>query len=229
MEKLGFVNRFRDLIMRCVSTVTYSIKINGTPRGHITPSRGIRQEDPLSPYLFLLCVEGLSALIQSSVNRGQMEGIKICRGGPRLSRLFFANDSLIFCKATLKECDELQRLLALYEKASDQSLNRAKTSLFFSSNTSRDVQEEIKNWFGAQIIKQHEKYLGLPSLVGKNKRLTFNAIKEKLGTVLAGWEEKLLSKAGKEVLIKVVAQAIPTYTMSCFKLPNSLCEERKIA
>ena len=225
MEKLGFVNRFRDLIMRCVSMVTYSIKISGTSRGHITPSRGIHQGDPLSPYLFLLCVESLSALIQSSVNRGQMEGIKICRGGPRLSHLFFADDSLIFCKATLKECDEIQRLLALYEKASDQSLNRAKTSLFFSSNTLRDVQEEIRNRFGAQIIKQHEKYLGLPSLVGKNKRLTFNAIKEKLGTMLVGWKEKLLSKARKEVLIKAVAQTIPTYTMTCFKLPDSLCEE----
>ncbi|XP_030970164.1 uncharacterized protein LOC126728195 [Quercus robur] len=154
-----------------------------------------------------------------------MEGVKICRGGPRLSHLFFANDSLIFCKATLKECDELQRLLAVYEKASGQQLNRTKTSLFFSSNTSRDVQEEIKNWFGAQIIKQHEKYLGLPSLVGKNKRTTFNAIKEKLGKVLAGWKEKLLSKAGKEVLIKAVAQAILTYTMSCFKLPDLLCDE----
>ena len=77
-----------------------------------------------------------------------MEGVKICRGGPRLSHLFFANDSLIFCKVTLKECDELQRLLAVYEKASGQQLNRTKTSLFFSSNTSRDVQEEIKNRFG---------------------------------------------------------------------------------
>ena len=61
--------------------------------------------------------------------------------------------------------------------------------------------------------------------MGKNKRLTFNAIKEKLGKVLVGWKEKLLSKAGKEVLIKVVAQAILTYTMSCFKLPYSLCDE----
>ena len=67
--------------------------------------------------------------------------------------------------------------------------------------------------------------MGLPSLVGKNKRSTFNEIKEKFRKKLAGWKEKLLSKAGKEVLIKAVAQAISTYTMSCFKLPDALCEE----
>ena len=77
------------------------------------------------------------------------------------------------------------------------------------------------------MIKQHEKYLGLPSLVGRNKRNTFNAIKEKLGKMLVGWKEKMLSKAGKEVLIKAVAQAIPIYTISCFKLPDSLCDELK--
>ena len=69
MEKLGFADQMRNFIMRCVSTVTYSIKINGTLRGHITPSRGIHQEDPLSPYLFLLCAEGLSALIQLAMDR----------------------------------------------------------------------------------------------------------------------------------------------------------------
>ena len=132
---------------------------------------------------------------------------------------------MIFCKTTLKECDELQRLLAVIEKAYCQQLNRAKISFFFSSNTSREVQEEIKIRFGAQIIKQHEKYLGLSSLVGKNKGLTFNAIKEKLGKMLSGWKEKLLSKAGKEVLIKAVAQAILTCTMSYFKLPDSLYDE----
>lgn len=69
------------------------------------------------------------------------------------------------------------------------------------------------------------KYLSLPSLVGKNKRHTFNEIKEKLHRKLAGWKEKMLSKVGKEVLIKAVAQAIPMYTMSCFRLPDALCEE----
>ena len=105
----------------------------------------------------------------------------------------------------MSECDTLQQILKVYEHASGQQLNRAKTSLFFSRNTLYEIQEEIKERFGAQVIKQHEKYLGLLSLVGKNKRSTFNEIKEKLCKKLAGWKEKLLSKAGKEVLIKVVA------------------------
>nr|XP_023917071.1 uncharacterized protein LOC112028608 [Quercus suber] len=135
MEKLSFVDKWQKLIMLCVTTVTYAIKINGSPRGHIIPLRGIRQRDPLSPYLFLLCVEGLSGLIKVSVHNGGMEGVAICRGGPKLSHLFFADDSLIFCKASLAKCDMLQRVLEVYEVASGQQLNKAKTSLFFSSNT----------------------------------------------------------------------------------------------
>ena len=61
--------------------------------------------------------------------------------------------------------------------------------------------------------------------MGKNKRNNFNDIKKKLGKKLARWKEKLLSKAGKEILIKAVALAIPTYTMSCFKIPDSLCDD----
>ena len=154
-----------------------------------------------------------------------MERISVCRNGPCLSHLFFADDSLIFCKASIEECESLHRILKVYEYASGQQLNRAKTSLYFSSNTATEIQEEIKNRFGAQVIKQHEKYLGLPSLVGKNRKNSFKGIKEKLEKKLAGWKEKLLSKVGKEILIKVVAQAIPTYAMSCFKIPDKLCDE----
>ena len=156
---------------------------------------------------------------------GDLHGVVVCRRGPKILHLFFADDSLIFCRASLEECDSLQRIFQVYEAASGQQLNRTKTSLFFNSNTDTSVKEEIKNRFGAQVIKNHEKYLGLPLMVGRNKRNSFNSIKEKLAKKLSGWKEKLLSKVRKEILIKVVAQAIPTYTMSCFKLPDSLCDE----
>ena len=82
-----------------------------------------------------------------------MKGVAVCRGGPKLSHLFFVNDSLIFCKASLEECDALQQILKVYEDALGQQLNRAKTFLFFSRNTPNDIQEEIQQRFGAQVIK----------------------------------------------------------------------------
>ena len=97
--------------------------------------------------------------------------------------------------------------------------------LFFSKNTNREIQEKIKNSFGAQIIHKHERYLGLPTLVGRGKKKAFNRIKDLVGRKIAGWKGKFLSNAGREVLIKTVAQVTTTYTMSCFKLPNSLCRE----
>ena len=139
MEKLGFHSRWRRLMMQCISSVTYDVRINGKPSGHIIPTRGLRQGDPLSPYLFLLCAEGLSALIKKASADGLLEGISVSRGGPCLSHLFFVDDNLIFCKATIEECEVLQRVMSKNEKASGQQLNRSKTSLFFSPNTAKEI------------------------------------------------------------------------------------------
>ena len=151
MEKLGFNLRSRGLMMQCISFVIYFVRINGKPWGCISPSRGLHQGDHFSPYLFLICVEGLFALIKQSVHDGSMGEVSICRDGTSLSQIFFffIDDSLIFCKATLEECESLQRVLHVYEEAFGQHLNRAKTSLFFKSNTVRQFQEKIKSRFGA--------------------------------------------------------------------------------
>ena len=75
--------------MVCVKTVTYSILVNGEPKGLIQPSRGLRQGDPLSPFLFLLCTEGLHGLINKAASNGDINGFKLCKRGPKLTHLFF--------------------------------------------------------------------------------------------------------------------------------------------
>ena len=110
-----------DLIMRCVTTVTYSALVNGVPSGLITPTRGLRQGDPLSPYLFLLCAEGLSALLRKAEHEKRIQRLTISRGGPCISHLFFADDSVIFCRATIDECQVLQDIQQIYERASGRN------------------------------------------------------------------------------------------------------------
>ena len=87
------------------------------------------------------------------------------------------------------------------------------------------MQEEIKNLLGVSATTNFEKYLGLPSFVGRGKKQSFSYIREQIWHKMQGWKKRLLSQGGREVLIKVVLQAMPTYTMGCFKLPVSLCKD----
>ena len=77
-----------------VKTVSYSILVNGEPKGMIKPTQGLRQGDPLSPFLFLLCIEGLHDLISQAARQGELHGYSLCKKGPKLTYLFFADDSL---------------------------------------------------------------------------------------------------------------------------------------
>ena len=100
MWRMGFSNRWVDLIMACVGSVSYQILVNGVPRGDIRPTRGIRQGDPLSPYLFLICSKALNQQLQHAARSEVIRGFSLCRNGPRISYLFFANDTLLFCRAS---------------------------------------------------------------------------------------------------------------------------------
>ena len=170
MRKMGFRERWINLVMGCVKTVSYSVLVNGEPCGTIFPTRGIRQGDPLSPFLFLLCTEGLNGLIKKADLQGDIHGYSLCRRGPKLTHLLFADDSLIFCRATLEECNKVMDILRVYEEASGQKINRSKTSLFFSNSIPEDVKHGIKVALGVPEIMQYEKYLGLPLLWAKGKK-----------------------------------------------------------
>ena len=209
-------------MMRCITTASYSVLINGQPHGHITSTRGLRQGDSLSPYFFLMCIEGLYGLISKAAHNGDIQGVSLCRNGPRITHLLFVDDGLLFCRAKKEECQSLLEVLAKYERASGQQINRTKTTIFFSKSTNEDTQTTIQNLLGVNIVWHYEKYLGLPSFVGCKKKESFTYIKQQVWKRIQGWEGKLLSQAGREILIKAVAQSLPTYTMACFKLPISL-------
>ena len=101
MHKMGFAERWISLVMECIRTVQFSVLIDGVPKGFINPTRGIRQGDPLSPYIFLLCAEGLSTLLHKASTLGRLKGIQSSHGGPWISHLFFTNDSLLFGQASI--------------------------------------------------------------------------------------------------------------------------------
>ena len=115
--------------------------------------------------------------------------------------------------------------LQLYVEASGQCINFEKSSTYFSSNTSESQRRWIKQALGVREVDRFESYLGLPTLVGRAKYQTFAYLKEWVWKKLQGWKGRMLSHAGKEVLIKAVTQSIPTYTMGVFLLPAKLCNE----
>ncbi|KAL8158345.1 hypothetical protein AgCh_002874 [Apium graveolens] len=225
MQRMGFSKKWMDWIMLCVTTVSYSINFNGAQIGPITPRRGLRQGDPLSPYLFLFCVEGLSRLIKDASARSKIHGCQITLQAPAITHLLFADDNFLFCRADIEEVKEIREVLQRYETSSGQAINFQKSGIFFSSNVRMDKQNEIKDLLGVRNDLSTGHYLGLPSLIGRSKKVVFNYLKERIWSKIKGWSAKCLSRAGKAVLIRSVAQTIPSYAISCFLIPKSLYQE----
>lgn len=225
MHRMGFDERWVQLIMKCVTTVTYKIKVNGELTEEILPSRGLRQGDPLSPYLFLICAEGFSSLLNHAEQDGSLQGLSICAGAPSITHLLFADDSLLLMKVNQENSSQLRNVLQLYEDCSGQTINKDKSSVLFSKNCREEERDAFLAALDISREAKSEKYLGLSVYLGQPKAKMFSYLKDRVWKRIQGWKEKLLSRAGKETLLKAVAQAIPTFAMSCFDLTKNLCDD----
>ncbi|KAL5763122.1 hypothetical protein ACOSP7_019386 [Xanthoceras sorbifolium] len=202
--------------MNCISLVSYLILLNGAPVGSICLARGPRQGDPLSPYLSLICTEGLFSLILTEENHGLYSGLRCGRSEKKITHLFFTDDSLLFTRTYLKECNLIKRLLQQYEKASGQIVNFNKSTICFNGQISILATTHLTNVLGMKIVGCHEKYINLPSFTFRNKKTLFFNIKDWMWAMIKGWKCRLFSAAGNEILLKAVIQAISTYAMSLF-------------
>ncbi|XP_042939571.1 uncharacterized protein LOC122274613 [Carya illinoinensis] len=163
LRRMGFKEKWVGLIKACVETVRYSLMINRIPQQPFHPTRGLRQGDPLSPYLFILCSEILGRMLNKAEEKG-----------------YISDDSLLFCKVNALEWSRLYSLLSQYESASGQRLNLEKTAVYFSRNTRIEAKDAILSGVRLCEARSYEKYLGLPSYakVGSNASFLWRSFLE---------------------------------------------------
>ena len=152
-----------------------------------------------------------------------MLGVRVCRDAPPVSHLLFADDSLILMRADAANANSLRRALDNYCAASGQLVSEAKSSIFFSPCTPVETQVKVCTALNIMAEAITDKYLGLPPIVGIDRSDCFQHLIDRVLCRIRGWKEKLLSVGGREVLLKAVIQAIPSYAMSVFKLPKQVC------
>jgi hypothetical protein len=221
LKRCGFGAKWCSWISFCISSIRFSILVNGSPEGFLDSSRGLRQGDPLSPLLFVFVMEALSHMLSAGINDGLLDGFKV--GNVTVSHLLFADDTLIFCKASPDQLTYLRGIFLLFEAASGLKVNLAKSVLILVGNVQH--VDYLASILGCKVASLPIEYLGLPSGAPNNATHIWDGILEKMDHRLAGWKLPLLSKGGRVTLIKITLTNIPTYYMSLYsplRLPIAL-------
>jgi hypothetical protein len=173
MKKLGFHSTWIKWIETCISSTSFSILINGSSFGMFSLGRGLRQGDPISPFLFILGSEALSWLLLREEQNVNIKGMKIARNNPSIHHLLFADDLLLFGKASISEATTLKKCLDKYCLWSGQTINATKSSIRFSKNSNPTTSSNILNILPFSANLKSPIYLGLPILIGNSKREAF--------------------------------------------------------
>lgn len=219
MRQLGFDESWIRLIMLCISTVEYRVHRNGEFCESFKPLRGIWQGDPISPYLFLICAEGLSVILHQAQQSRKITGYRLSPQAPMISSLLFADDSLLFFHASVHDCTNIREYLHQYKRASGQLINLSKSASCFSRNVPIELQNYLGSLLYIPIVNMLDRYLGLPITLGRNKIREMQFIVDRTWNKLQSWKHKCISFAGKEVLLKSIAQSIPVYMFGIYLFP----------
>ncbi|XP_056698604.1 uncharacterized protein [Spinacia oleracea] len=209
LQEFGFPPYWVHIIRQCITTVSYQVLVNGEPTRSFNPKCGMRQGDPLSPYLFVLCMEVFSALMRRSENDHLIQGISVCRGAPLVSQLFFADDSLLFFRVSPEVCDQVLSVLAEFSSLSGQVINYQKSFVKFSPNTPQDYRDYLASSLRLGQRPSLGPYLGVPVDIARK---------------LANFSTLHLSSATKLVVINSVLVASITHVLSVFLIPKSICD-----
>jgi hypothetical protein len=225
LQHFGFSGTFVNWVLQCVTTSSSALLINGGKTESFNPSRGLRQGDPLSPYLFIMCQEVLSRIIDRQFALRKLSGAKMNVAGPPITHVMFADDLMLFTKASRKEATVLNECLDTYCLWSGQQINRDKSGIIFSKMVCNSNRRWIKGELQMKKLPLDAFYLGTPMFSSKCKTKDFKYLIERTEARLQGWRSKCLSWAGRRTLINSVALALPMYSFSTTCIPTTVCNK----
>ncbi|XP_021770711.1 uncharacterized protein LOC110734869 [Chenopodium quinoa] len=225
LKAFGFPPSWIHIIQQCVSTVSYQVLVNGNPTKVFRPIRGLRQGDPLSSYLFVLCMEVFSAMIRKAESDRLFRGIKVCRRSPSVSHLFFADDALIFFQPSPVTCLEVNKVLHNFCDISGQMINLQNSFIRFSSNVPDDYRDYLAASMHVRVESSIGSYLGLPVDISRHKCKAFQPLIDKVVNRLSGLTSLHLSSAAKLVIINSVLVTSFNHILSVFKIPSTVIDK----
>eukprot|EP00253_Pinus_taeda_P035368 PITA_35368 len=226
MESFGFNNRWMEWVFSMISTANFSILINGIPSTSFNDSRGIRQGDPLSPFLFILVAEGLGRFFKKEQRERKIRGLKLWGSNLPITHQQFVDDIMLFCEATIKEVKGIKRIMDIFMEALGMKVNKEK-SCTFVFNTLESIKSHLTRTLGFRQGELPTKYLGNQIDFHPTRMVNWLQVIEKLKSKLAGWAFRTLNIAGRVVLVKSVLQAIPIYPLSIIAAPKGACSKIK--
>ena len=228
MQKMGFGSKWIGWMWNCISTVKYSVLVNGVPAGFFSSTTGLRQGDPLSPYLFIMGMEVLSVLITRAVEGGFIHGCRIWRGREQavnITHLLFADDTIVFCEAKKEALLHLGWILFWFEATLGLKINLDKSMLIPVGEVEGVL--EMAAEIGCRVGQLPTIYLGLPLGAPNRASSVWDGVEERMRRRLALWKRQFLSKGRRITLIKSTLSSIPLYQMSVFRMPKQWQEGLK--
>ncbi|KAI0524605.1 hypothetical protein KFK09_003982 [Dendrobium nobile] len=214
----GFPESFSNLILECVTGVRFSILLNGKGTRWIEAKSGFRQGCPMSPYLFIMCSQLLSSLIQQ---RGLQIGIHTSNRAPKITHLLYADDVLLFGKSSVSQLRVMMNLIKEYCGWTGQGVNQSKSQIIFGSSTNQSMKRKIGKKTGFKIVKEFH-YLGIKIALRRLTKNDFQFVIDHALDKLNSWGAQFLSMAGRIILAKSSLLSLPTFVSTHSLIPKKI-------
>eukprot|EP00253_Pinus_taeda_P036365 PITA_36365 len=226
LEAFGFAQCWINWILALIKSPNFSILVNGAPTFPFAPSRGIRQGDPISPFLFVILMEGLSRIIKTTKERNNIKGLQPLPPCPATAHQQFPDDTMLHGTPTIREAQGFKAILNLFSEVIGMDFNLDKSSIFIF-NTHLAIKKNLTAILGFRRQSLPSKYLGIPLTDKPWQKLHW----EKLLSNLEEWSNHLTNRVlnfvGRLVMTKVVLQAIPQYMLSILMAPKGVLQKVK--